>query len=89
QDAIKKCLANQTDDKPWDVAYLTIDPRDVGRSSQEVIRVNSQSGKGGIAYTLEQEYGLALPRWFQVEFSPIVQQFAEKDGGVVNAESMK
>ncbi|MGO3343796.1 MAG: 2-isopropylmalate synthase [Marinomonas sp.] len=89
QDAIKKCLANQTDDKPWDVAYLPIDPRDVGRSYQEVIRVNSQSGKGGIAYTLEQEYGLALPRWLQVEFSPIVQKFAEKDGGVVNAESMK
>ncbi|MEL0636365.1 2-isopropylmalate synthase [Marinomonas sp. TI.3.20] len=89
QDAIKKCLANQTDDKPWDVAYLPIDPRDVGRSYQEVIRVNSQSGKGGIAYTLEQEYGLALPRWLQVEFSPIVQRFAEKDGGVVNAESMK
>ncbi|NVK73629.1 MAG: 2-isopropylmalate synthase [Oceanospirillaceae bacterium] len=89
QDAIKKCLANQTDDKPWDVAYLPIDPRDVGRSYQEVIRVNSQSGKGGVAYTLEQEYGLALPRWLQVEFSPIVQQFAENDGGVVNAESMK
>ncbi|RBP84844.1 2-isopropylmalate synthase [Marinomonas rhizomae] len=89
QDAIKKCLANQTDDKPWDVAYLPIDPRDVGRSYQEVIRVNSQSGKGGVAYTLEQEYGLALPRWLQVEFSPIVQQYAEKDGGVVNAESMK
>lgn len=89
QDAIKKCLANQTDDKPWDVAYLPIDPRDVGRSYQEVIRVNSQSGKGGVAYTLEQEYGLALPRWLQVEFSPIVQAFAEKDGGVVDAESMK
>ncbi len=89
QDAIKKCLANQTDDKPWDVAYLPIDPRDVGRSYQEVIRVNSQSGKGGVAYTLEQEYGLALPRWLQVEFSPLVQQFAEQEGGVVNAESMK
>ncbi|MFT2099267.1 2-isopropylmalate synthase [Marinomonas sp. 2405UD66-6] len=89
QDAIKKCLANQTDDKPWDVAYLPIDPRDVGRSYQEVIRVNSQSGKGGVAYTLEQEYGLALPRWLQVEFSPLVQKFAEEDGGVVDAESMK
>ncbi|MEP0073249.1 MAG: 2-isopropylmalate synthase [Marinomonas sp.] len=89
QDAIKKCLANQTDDKPWDVAYLPIDPRDVGRSYQEVIRVNSQSGKGGVAYTLEQEYGLALPRWLQVEFSPMVQKFAEEDGGVVDAESMK
>ncbi|MCV2402855.1 2-isopropylmalate synthase [Marinomonas sp. C2222] len=89
QDAIKKCLANQTADKPWDVAYLPIDPTDVGRSYQEVIRVNSQSGKGGIAYTLEQEYGLALPRWLQVEFSPIVQKFAEIDGGVVDAQSMK
>ena len=66
QDAIKKCLANQTDDKPWDVAYLPIDPRDIGRSYQEVIRVNSQSGKGGVAFALEQEYGLALPRWLQV-----------------------
>jgi 2-isopropylmalate synthase len=89
QDAIKKCLANQTDDKPWDVAYLPIDPRDVGRSYQEVIRVNSQSGKGGMAYALEQEYGLALPRWLQVEFSPIVQKFAEEDGGVVEAAEMK
>lgn len=89
QDAIKKCLDNQKEDQPWDVAYLPIDPRDVGRSYQEVIRVNSQSGKGGIAYSLEQEYGLALPRWLQVEFSPIVQKFAEEDGGVVTTEAMK
>ncbi|ADZ91305.1 2-isopropylmalate synthase [Marinomonas mediterranea] len=89
QDAIKKCLAHQQDDQPWDVAYLPIDPTDVGRSYQEVIRVNSQSGKGGMAYTLEQEYGLALPRWLQVEFSPIVQRFAEEDGGVIDAEAMK
>ncbi len=89
QDAIKKCLANQTDDKPWDVAYLPIDPRDVGRSYQEVIRVNSQSGKGGVAFALEQEYGLALPRWLQVELSPIIQRFSEEDGGVVEAEDMK
>jgi len=89
QDAINKCLANQTDDKPWDVAYLPIDPRDLGRTYQEVIRVNSQSGKGGVAYTLEQEHGLALPRWLQVEFSPVVQSFAEQDGGVVNGDTMK
>ncbi|MFD1383692.1 2-isopropylmalate synthase [Rhodanobacter aciditrophus] len=89
QDAIKKCLTNQTDDKPWDVAYLPIDPRDVGRSYQEVIRVNSQSGKGGVAFALEQEYGLALPRWLQVELSPIIQRFSEEDGGVVEAEDMK
>lgn len=89
QDAINKCLANQADDKPWDVAYLPIDPRDLGRSYQEVIRVNSQSGKGGVAYTLAQEYGLSLPRWLQVEFSPIVQNYAEKDGGVINGSTMK
>lgn len=89
QDAINKCLANQTADKPWDVAYLPIDPRDLGRTYQEVIRVNSQSGKGGVAYTLEQEHGLALPRWLQVEFSPVVQVFAEQDGGVVNGDTMK
>ena len=89
QDAINKCLANQTDEKPWDVAYLPIDPRDLGRSYQEVIRVNSQSGKGGVAYTLAQEYGLTLPRWLQVEFSPIVQSYAEKDGGVINGSTMK
>ncbi len=89
QDAINKCLANQTDEKSWDVAYLPIDPRDLGRSYQEVIRVNSQSGKGGVAYTLAQEYGLSLPRWLQVEFSPIVQNYAEKDGGVINGATMK
>ncbi|WP_417552310.1 2-isopropylmalate synthase [Marinomonas fungiae] len=89
QDAIKKCLANQTDEKPWDVAYLPIDPRDIGRSYQEVIRVNSQSGKGGVAFALEQEYGLALPRWLQVELSPIVQKFSEEDGGVIEAADMK
>ena len=89
QDAIKKCLANQTDDKHWDVAYLPIDPRDIGRSYQEVIRVNSQSGKGGVAFALEQEYGLALPRWLQVELSPIVQRFSEEDGGVIEAADMK
>ncbi|CUB03378.1 2-isopropylmalate synthase [Marinomonas fungiae] len=89
QDAIKKCLANQTDDKPWDVAYLPIDPRDIGRSYQEVIRVNSQSGKGGVAFALEQEYGLALPRWLQVELSPIVQKLSEEDGGVIEAADMK
>ncbi|SBS35224.1 2-isopropylmalate synthase [Marinomonas aquimarina] len=89
QDAIKKCLANQTEDKPWDVAYLPIDPRDIGRSYQEVIRVNSQSGKGGVAFALEQEYGLALPRWLQVELSPIVQRFSEEDGGVIQAADMK
>ena len=84
QDAINKCLAIDESeramhgpDSHWRVAYLPIDPRDVGRSYQEVIRINSQSGKGGVAYVLEQDYGLILPRWMQVDFSPHVQREAE------------
>jgi 2-isopropylmalate synthase len=85
QDAINKCLAIDVQerrlkgpDTHWQVAYLPIDPRDVGRTYQEVIRINSQSGKGGVAYVLEQDYGLILPRWLQVDFSPHVQKFAEQ-----------
>jgi 2-isopropylmalate synthase len=84
QDAINKCLAIDESeramhgpDRHWRVAYLPIDPRDIGRSYQEVIRINSQSGKGGVAYVLEQDYGLILPRWMQVDFSPHVQREAE------------
>lgn len=84
QDAINKCLAvdkqnreTHGEEYPWDVAYLPIDPRDVGRSYQEVIRINSQSGKGGMAYVLEQDYGLILPRWLQVDFSLHVQRYAD------------
>ena len=78
QDAIKKCLARRDDRKPWEVAYLPIDPADIGRSYQEVIRINSQSGKGGIAYVLERDYGLELPRWLQIDFSSAVQAYAEE-----------
>jgi 2-isopropylmalate synthase len=77
QDAIKKCLAKRDPDAPWDVAYLPIDPRDIGRSYQEVIRINSQSGKGGIAFVLQRDYGLELPRWLQIDFSATVQAYAE------------
>ncbi|NOQ76941.1 MAG: 2-isopropylmalate synthase [Methylococcaceae bacterium] len=80
QDAIKKCLtAYQTGDQ-WDVAYLPIDPVDIGRNYQEVVRINSQSGKGGVAYVIEQALGLQLPRWLQSEFSLIVQHKAEQTG---------
>jgi 2-isopropylmalate synthase len=78
QDAIKKCLDTRDDDQPWEVAYLPIDPADIGRSYQEVVRINSQSGKGGIAYVLERDYGLQLPRWLQIDFSGAVQRHAEK-----------
>ena len=78
QDAINKGLAIYKDGDPWEVAYLPIDPRDLGRNYQEVIRINSQSGKGGVAYVLEQEHGIKMPRWLQVDFSPVVQKEAEK-----------
>ncbi len=78
QDAIRKCLAQQEDDAPWDVAYLPINPSDLGRDYQSVIRVNSQSGKGGVAYILEQDFGLSLPRWMQIEVSQKVQSLAEQ-----------
>jgi len=93
QDAINKCLTidaqsrqQQGDKHPWQVAYLPIDPRDIGRNYQEVIRINSQSGKGGVAYVLEQDYGLSLPRWLQVDFSPHVQQLAEASASEVSSE---
>ncbi|MEH6580581.1 MAG: 2-isopropylmalate synthase [Halioglobus sp.] len=85
QDAIKKCLDKRDENEPWEVAYLPIDPRDIGRSYQEVIRINSQSGKGGIAYVLDREYGLALPRWLQIDFSTAVQAYAEESKSEVDA----
>ncbi|WP_295391901.1 2-isopropylmalate synthase [uncultured Thiodictyon sp.] len=84
QDAIRKSLKRQTADAPWQVAYLPIDPRDLGRSYQEVVRVNSQSGKGGVAFVMEREYGLNLPRWLQVELAQLVQRESERSGGEVD-----
>jgi len=88
QDAIRKCLTQQQDDEPWDVAYLPIDPQDLGRDYQSVIRVNSQSGKGGVAYVLEQDYGLQLPRWLQIEASRKVQAYAEAHSVEVSSEQI-
>ena len=84
QDAIRKCLAVQNDDKPWDVAYLPIDPKDIQRDYEAIIRVNSQSGKAGAAFVLEQEYGLNLPKWVQQDFAPVAQNCAESTDGVVS-----
>ncbi len=88
QDAIKKCLARRDQRQPWEVAYLPIDPADIGRTYQEVIRINSQSGKGGIAYVLERDYGLQLPRWLQIEFSGTVQAYAEERESEVGSEEI-
>jgi 2-isopropylmalate synthase len=80
QDAIKKGFAQQDKNGMWEVPYLPIDPQDLGRSYDAVIRVNSQSGKGGMAYLLEQEYGLQLPRRLQIEFSRVIQQEVDRSG---------
>jgi 2-isopropylmalate synthase len=88
QDAIRKCLHQQQADEPWQVAYLPIDPQDIGRDYQAVIRVNSQSGKGGVAYVLERDYGLVLPRWVQVELAPIVQRQSEKRAGEIDSATI-
>jgi 2-isopropylmalate synthase len=85
QDAIRKCLHRQQPDEPWQVAYLPIDPQDIGRDYQAVIRVNSQSGKGGVAYVLERDYGLMLPRWIQVELAGRVQHLSETQSGEIDS----
>ena len=82
QDAIKKSLDynekhQDETDNIWDVAYLPIDPAHIGRSYQDVVRINSQSGKGGVAYILQRNYGFNLPRWMQIDFSGVVQKQAE------------
>jgi 2-isopropylmalate synthase len=85
QDAIKKGMDAivETDGSLWEVPYLPIDPQDVGRTYEAIIRVNSQSGKGGVAYVLKSERGLDLPRRTQIEFSKVIQHLAESEGGEV------
>ena len=93
QDAIKKgfeamerdaaAAGVAVDDLTWAVPYLPIDPKDVGRSYEAVIRVNSQSGKGGVAYLMKHEYNLDLPRRLQIEFSQVVQRVTDNQGGEV------
>jgi 2-isopropylmalate synthase len=88
QDAIKKAFAARRDGDLWDMPYLPIDPKDLGRSYDAVIRVNSQSGKGGIAYLLETEYGLELPRRLQIEFSQVVQRVMDDAGKELTAADL-
>ncbi|MGA1592914.1 MAG: 2-isopropylmalate synthase [Candidatus Nanopelagicales bacterium] len=95
QDAINKGLkalqrkanaaAVSVDEHQWEVPYLPIDPKDVGRSYEAVIRVNSQSGKGGVAYIMKSEHNLDLPRRLQIEFSQVVQKITDSQGGEVTA----
>ncbi|HET8701927.1 MAG TPA: 2-isopropylmalate synthase, partial [Nitrococcus sp.] len=88
QDAIRKGFAAQAPDARWEVPYLPIDPQDIGRNYEAVIRVNSQSGKGGIAHVLERDYGLRLPRRLQIEFSQAIQRIADTQGGELTAEAI-
>jgi 2-isopropylmalate synthase len=90
QDAIKKGMhaQQQTDGAVWDVPYLPIDPHDVGRTYEAIIRVNSQSGKGGVAFLLASRYGLDLPRGLQVEFAQIVQAITDARGGELSSEEI-
>jgi 2-isopropylmalate synthase len=98
QDAINKGFAHlkadaaaagvPVDDVTWQVPYLPIDPKDVGRTYEAVIRVNSQSGKGGVAYVMKTEHGLDLPRRLQIEFSKVVQRHTDSEGGEVSPATM-
>jgi 2-isopropylmalate synthase len=88
QDAIKKAFAARRDGDVWEMPYLPLDPKDLGRSYEAVIRVNSQSGKGGISYLLESEYGLELPRRLQIEFSQVVQAAMDASGKEFSAHDI-
>jgi 2-isopropylmalate synthase len=88
QDAIKKGFAAQECETVWEIPYLPIDPADLGRSYESVIRVNSQSGKGGMAFLLERDYNLNLPRRLQIEFSKVVQQAMDRTGKEMIAEDL-
>lgn len=87
QDAIRKSTAfHREHDLPhWDVAYLPIDPRDIGRRYEEVVRINSQSGKGGVAHVLERDHGITLPKWMHPAISRVVQRQAEADGEEISS----
>ncbi len=88
QDAIKKGLAALDPQGVWEVPYLPIDPSDLGRSYESIIRVNSQSGKGGVAYLLERDYQLVLPRRLQIEFSRVVQSAADTTGKELSSQEL-
>jgi 2-isopropylmalate synthase len=89
QDAIRKSLARQRDDEPWQVAYLPIDPRDLGRRYEEVVRINSQSGKGGVLHVLERDFDITWPRWLQIAFSRLVQKEAERTAAELDGAAIR
>jgi 2-isopropylmalate synthase len=88
QDAIKKGMAAQQKDAIWEVPYIPVDPADLGRTYDSIVRVNSQSGKGGIAYLLERDYGVVMPRRMQVEFSALVQRHMDSAEGEMTSQQL-
>lgn len=88
QDAIKKGFALRKEEDFWEMPYLPVDPKDLGRNYDAVIRVNSQSGKGGVAYLLESNYGITLPRRLQIELSQVVQVLTDESGSEVRAQDI-
>ena len=88
QDAINKGFARQDADGFWEVPYLPIDPQDLGRTYEAIIRINSQSGKGGVAHRMEQDYGFALPKAMQAEFSKIINRLADQSGSELSSEEI-
>ena len=88
QDAIRKGMAAQKPDAIWEVPYIPVDPADLGRTYDSIVRVNSQSGKGGIAYLLERDYGVVMPRRMQVEFSALVQRHMDSAEGEMTSQQL-
>src|SRR5690606_24603889 len=91
QDAIRKSMAYHREHgaEQWEVAYLPIDPRDLGRRYEEVVRINSQSGKGGVALVLERDHGISLPKWMHPVISGIVQREADRTGKEIPSEQIR
>ncbi len=88
QDAIKKTLAVQKPDAPWEVLYIPIDPQDIGRNYRAIIRINSQSGKGGVAYVMEKEFGLQLPKAMHRELGRLINDIADVEGREISPEEV-
>jgi 2-isopropylmalate synthase len=88
QDAIKKSLPHQKPGRPWDVLYIPIDPADIGRSYKAIIRINSQSGKGGVAYILENNHGYTLPKLMHKEIGRLINDVADAKGTELTADEI-
>jgi len=89
QDAIRKGMHHYKVGEHWEVPYLPIDPRDLGRRYEEVVRINSQSGKGGVTHVLERDFGFSIPRWMQQDFSKVVQAWSEQTSAEVTPQRIR